>query len=266
MRAGVRSFLRQDPMLLVMLALALIAVTGAYWTSVVPQIAQTTTTAEPPRIQWLPEQNAKSTPAAKLRSDLADLLDPSLMSLPNERGFSKPMWQRGVAANQRAIDWHNEPAFLDAKPTGEIPTLLQQRPLVEYVQSTAHRAPAISEENVDDQTGETLPVVNESVFRALTGLDARPVVRAPRLPRLVSDTPVRPTRVRVGVASDGTVRFATVERASGDDAVDAKAVELARQIRFEPQGGSDTIAWGVLRFLWAMGPPPATSDAPAVQH
>jgi hypothetical protein len=51
--------------------------------------------------------------------------------------------------------------------------------------------------------------------------------------------------------------------------VDAQALDIARQFRFEAEHVNTTapLTWGVLRFLWATQPPSATnSDSVATQH
>jgi TonB family protein len=222
---------------------------------------KTTGWGQRPRVGWLPAPSLER--GSSVQYAVADALDPSLMSLPNARGFSKKMWERGVGATQRGAEWQSEPAFLDEKPVSGFPSLLQQRALVEFVQAAVARSPALPAmaTSTADEELEAPPAINESVFRVTGMLEARSVVRAPRIPTLTSELPVRPTRVRAGVAADGTVRFAVLERSSGNEMVDARAVELARQLRFEPATGADATAltWGVLRFLWATeSPPPAT--------
>ena len=77
-------------------------------------------------------------------------------------------------------------------------------------------------------------------------------MRAPELPVLTSPVPVRAVQVRVGVGADGLVRYALLDRSCGNETVDAQAVLLARQFRFEAtQSGDSALAWGIMRFLWA---------------
>jgi TonB family protein len=78
---------------------------------------------------------------------------------------------------------------------------------------------------------------------------------------------LKPTRVRIGVAPDGTVRFASVERSCGKETVDAQAVELAQQIRFEPvtDAKSSSLDWGVVKMLWATELPPVATGNGAKQ-
>ena len=114
-----------------------------------------------------------------------------------------------------------------------------------------------------------LVAVNQSVVRVLGPLEDRGIVHAPTLPTINNPTPLRPTQIRVGVGADGLVLYALLDRSSGDDGVDAQALTLARQIRFEAEQDSSAIslAWGVLRFLWATQPPATTNvESTAAQH
>ena len=98
------------------------------------------------------------------------------------------------------------------------------------------------------------------------------ILQSPELPTITSDTPLRPTCVRIAVVADGTVRYAVLDRSSGSDATaaqaDARALDLAQQIRFEPQRFADATAlrWGVLKFIWATASPAgATNETKTAQ-
>jgi hypothetical protein len=49
------------------------------------------------------------------------------------------------------------------------------------------------------------------------------------------------------------VRFVVLERSCGNEAADSRAVELARQVRFEPlaDAGTEGLVWGVMKCFWA---------------
>jgi TonB family protein len=104
----------------------------------------------------------------------------------------------------------------------------------------------------------TLFLVSGALAPLGAGLAGRAVVRTPSLLVVTNETALKPTRVRIGVAPDGTVRFASVERSCGKETVDAQAVELAQQIRFEPATDpkSSSLDWGVVKILWATELPP----------
>src|SRR2546422_11418627 len=74
--------------------------------------------AEPlrkPIVRWMPPERAAQ--AEEIHYVIADLLDPSLMSLPSTRGLSRSMWQRKIPAAHRPGEQPAELALLDATPT-----------------------------------------------------------------------------------------------------------------------------------------------------
>jgi TonB family protein len=141
--------------------------------------------------------------------------------------------------------------------------LLNATPLSDVVQSATQKLAPQPEEEPEEEPSESPVAVNQSVFRITGTLETRPIVRAPHVPNISSEVPLRPTRVRVAVAADGVVRYAVLERSCGSEAVDAQALELTKQIRFEPWGAVDSqpLTWGVVRFLWATEPLAASTNS-----
>lgn len=217
-----------------------------------------------PIVRWMPPQPTQ--PGQEIHYAIADLLDPSLMSVPNAHGFSHSMWQRQMPAPHRVVEPPAELAFLDAEPAHELPALLQQPSLVEAMQATTQKLPAESEEAEEIKAVEPPRIPEESMLRIIEGLQQRPIIVRPTLPRISGEPAPRPTRVRVGVASDGTVHYAMLERSCGNENVDARALDAARRVRFEPQRQADdeVLNWGVILFLWATATPPATNGTSAV--
>ena len=78
----------------------------------------------------------------------------------------------------------------------------------------------------------------------------------PTLPVPFAPVPVKRTRVLIAVGNDGAVRHAVLDRSCGNEALDAEAVQLCRQLRFEAEAGLDPLAvtWGAARFVWALAP------------
>jgi TonB family protein len=222
---------------------------------------------EVPRIEWMSATEAGRLETSDPRYLIADMLDPSLMSLPNVRGFSRNVWQHKLEATQRSLGWNEQPAYLDARPPDPLHSLLEPAPLSVAALSTAEKQPAQSEEPETEATEPTIPL-NRSVFFVLGPLEDRAVMRAPELPLLSGPVPVRAAQVRVGVSADGLVRYALLDRSCGNEAVDAQALELARQIRFEAEttGSTTALAWGIVRFLWAtQATPSAHGESAAAQ-
>jgi len=228
--------------------------------------ALTATPRELPHISVMqpPSQNPFS--PSDSRYVMAELFDPSLMSLPSAHGFSRGMWRHKIEAPYYHLGWDEQPAYLDAGAPSQPRLLLDAAPVDTAVLATAEKTAATSEEsNNDEQGGATVPV-NQSVLRVLGALEDRVVVRAPPLPVLSSPSPLPPTQIRVAVGADGLVHYALMDHSCGDDAVDAQALALAQQTRFEAEHDTSgtALTWGLLRFLWATQPPAGTNVEAAV--
>ena len=261
----VRLSFGQGQLMLWILASSLLAVVAMFAFFRVNVVRHTEPRHEEPRIDWMPATPPQTLKADDERYLIADVLDPSLMSLPSIHGFSSEVWSKKLEATQRDLGWNEEPAYFDAAPTNAPRTLLEPVPLATAALTTAEKTPARSEETVDEPISPPV-TVNESAFRVLGSLEDRAVIHGPELPVLNSPTPIRPAQVRVGVGSDGTVCYALLDRSCGDDTADAQALQLARQIRFEPEENSvsPNVSWGVIRFLWATQAPPAATNTETV--
>lgn len=232
-------------------------------------VALTTTRRELPHISVMqpPSQNPFS--PSDSRYVMADLFDPSLMSLPSAHGFSMGMWRHKIEAAHYHLGWDEQPAYLDAEVPGQPRLLLEATPVDTAVLATAEKAPAIFEDSNDNESGGPTVPVNQSVFRVLGALEDRVVVYAPPLPVLNSPKPLPPTQIRVGVCADGLVLYALLDHSCDDDTVDAQALTLAQQTRFEAEHDTSgtALTWGLLRFLWATQLPATTNaEAAATQN
>jgi len=65
-------------------------------------------------------------------------------------------------------------------------------------------------------------------------------MRSPVLP--LANAPARTTRVLIAVTGDGRVRYAVLERSSGNEVLDGAAVAAARQVWFAPEPNADPLA------------------------
>ena len=195
---------------------------------------------------------------------IAEVNDPSLMSLPSPHGFSSEVWERKSEATQRDLGWNEEPAYLEPTAPDALRSLLEPALLSAAVLSAAEKNTAQPEES-DAEMIQPPVTVNESVFHVLGALANRGVMRTPELPVLNSPAPLRPSQVRIGVGTEGLVRYALLDRSCGTESVDAQAVVLAQQIRFEAEQGSEpsALAWGIVRFLWATQAATATNGESA---
>ena len=224
--------------------------------------------ARGPMVYWMPPPTPQQ--ARSLEYVAADLLDPSLLSLPSLHGFSRELWEHRLPATHRPFEPVPQLAFLDVKAPTNAPLLLEQTPLTDLVYSSAEKASAESEPESEAESVPRMASPDRSVVQVVEPVTNRAIIQLPDLPAIASDIPLRPTRVRIGVASDGMVRYAILDRSAGSgaasSAADAQALESARGIRFDSQLGGDdrTLAWGVLRFVWAITPPTApTNEAQA---
>ena len=251
----------QGQLMLWILAGSLVAFAAMFVFLRVSGVTLTTAPHEAPHITWMPPAHQNPFSPSDPRYIIADVFDPSLMSLPSVHGFSGGAWRRKIEATQRSLGWNEQPAFLDAAPPVEPRSLLEPTAVEVAVLAAAVKAQPFSEESNDIEGTEPPVSVNQSVVRILSALDERTVVSAPPLPAINSPIPLRPTQIRVGVGADGQVLYALLDRSCGDDAVDARAVSLAGGIRFEAEHDSSasSLTWGVLRFLWATTPPAMTN-------
>ena len=205
------------------------------------------------RVRWLPPGGTRG------QSMVAELFDPSVMSLPSPHGFSRPLWQHRAPVKYRPADWGAAPAFLERAAVSVPTSLLEQPLLIDAVQSMTEKDTAgIGDVSVEPV--EVAPSENRTLFLVSGALAGRAVVRTPSLPVVNNETALRPTRVRIGVAPDGVVQFASVERMCGKEAVDAQAVALVQQFRFEPDTEASSLTWGVVKMLWATELPPVANN------
>lgn len=259
-----RTWSKDEPhLLLCVLAATLIGFGGAFVPYYFRQLTTIEQTAGPlrPRIQWTRDSGVATTTGIQ-PGNLLEMLDPSLIALPSSRGFSRDLWARTAPARHQSELWPSQPAFLEPTLPVEIPVLLPEPRLANAVQAAAVKTTPVA----DEATAELIepPVtVRESALQMQGGLAGRALLRQPPLPRIVSETALRPTRMRVGVAADGLVAFVVLERTSGNEKADAQALDLIRQIRFEPapvEPAAPKLAWGVVKVFWATDlPSPAAT-------
>jgi len=258
----------QGQLLLWILTGSLVAFGAMFIFFRVSGVSLTTTRRESTRVLLMPTVKQNPFSSSDPRYVVADLFDPSLMTLPSAHGFSRGMWRQKIEAQQRDLGWNEQPAFLAVQPTETPSSLLEPTPVDTAVLSAAEKTSALSEESNDNEAVEPPMSINQSVLRVISALEDRGITYAPPLPIINSSGPIRPTQVRVGVGVDGLVLYELLDHSSGDETVDAQALVLARQIRFEAghDGNGSSLAWSVLRFLWAaQGATSTNSESAAAQ-
>jgi len=214
-----------------------------------------------PTVRWMNPQ-----PSANPRYRAAEMMDPSLMSLPNLNGYSRGLWKRGATAQHRVWEPGVELAYLAESTPGEIGTLLAQPAVADAVRWSVDKPVS-----PPDVAGEIASVAvaqaqTQSVFRIENGLATRVLTRPPELPVITSETPLRPSVVRIGVSAEGSVRYAILQRSSGQESADQTALAVARGLEFEPNSGPGTVevSWGLVRFLWLTALPARVTTNNAV--
>jgi hypothetical protein len=201
-----------------------------------------------PLIRWISPRTINT--GNSLRSLVAELDDPSLMSLPNPRSFSAALWQHQARLEAQPIQPSNSIAYLDATPPRGLASLLPSTPLPETVRATAKKDEASFAEPLPD---ETVVSPANSAIQFDQPLDSFRLLRVPALPVVASETALRPTAIRLAIAPDGTVAHAMLDRSCGDENADALAINAVRLVRFTfpIETAPRSLLWGTARILWA---------------
>src|SRR6266404_382773 len=152
----------QGQLMLWILAGSLVAFGALFVFFRVSGVALTAVPRELPRIAWMPTaaQDPLLTPDA--RYVIADMFDPSLMSLPGPHGFSSGAWHQKIGATRRNLGWNEQPAFLAVAPPREPRSLLEPTPVDAAVLAAAEKNQARSEESNDASATEPSVAVNQS--------------------------------------------------------------------------------------------------------
>ena len=208
---------------------------GALWLAVGHHAGHHLATGDAARVQWMRESQ---------HNIVADYFDPSVMSLPAERGFSRAAWQRRGMITPVVFEPESAPAFLVLPVSVPLLSLLAEPELPELVRWRIGWASVPANEPVWE-----LPATN-SVLEITGALRDRRIVQLPVLP--VADAPVKATRLLIAVNAEGCVRYAVLDRSSGNEALDSAAVAAARQVWFTPEPNADPVAltWGVVQLVW----------------
>jgi hypothetical protein len=264
MKREARLFLTQGQLMLWILVGSVLAVAAMLVLFKVTGVRYVPVSRQVPHIEWMPTTRFGQLSSGDERYVIADVLDPSLMSLPSPHGFSKEAWERKGEAAQRNLGWNEQPAYLTIKLPEAPPSLLEPAPLDVSVLSAAEKTPAEPEES-DDEMIQPLVAVNQSVVHVLGPLANREVNFVPELPVITNSVPLRPSQVRIGIGAGGLVLYSLLDHSCGSEPVDARAVALAGQLRFEvePNGRPTELTWGVVRFLWATQTPATTNGESA---
>ena len=92
------------------------------------------------------------------------------------------------------------------------------------------------------------PQPQSTQIRFSSALQSRAKGQPAFTPRATITANVQPTIVLAGVNGDGGTRFAFVQQACGDTALDGDALTFASTLHFAPSG--DAMQWGTITFAW----------------
>ena len=206
-----------------------------------------TETAKRPIVRWISSET--HTGASDMRQRVANMEDPSLMSLPNVEAFSRALWDRQTEPSTSPNQPPQSPAYLDNHPVPEFRPLLNSTPLPQAVRNSADKPLAVYTEAF---TNSSIPST-QSTIQPGNDLAPYPLLHKPSLPTITSETPLRPTLVRLAMAPDGTVRYAILTRSCGNETADDHALQAAYRLRFTRplEANRPTLIWGTAKFLWA---------------
>jgi hypothetical protein len=202
--------------------------------------------------------------------ELAALQDPTLFALPHPHGFSGGAWLNFHPQIPTLNDTSAPPAWL-ALPLAQLGGALNDyaltnRPSEELLLASL-RATKTVEVRIPDE-----PVITNTTLRIEGPLAARRLLSLPLLPSAAYTDVLRQTVVAVSVNGDGIVETASLAEECGLNTADARAVELARRVQFEPAAAREARAraaaspiLGRLIFTWHIVLPtnagPATASA-----
>lgn len=174
--------------------------------------------------------------------------DPRLYLLPEPASAPPIAWADPLTV----LRIHARPVGLPAPAEiGTFPFLNQPLPsLVERVDDALQpaRQPFTYQEN-------GVPVAHATTWQWSDALAGRSPAGVPALPSPVSDTDILPTRLRVAVTPEGTVRDVLIDQTSTKPDLDQQAILAAQKVRFQPVNAPG-IQWGLVTIAWYYTPKP----------
>ncbi len=244
--------------------LVTVAQTGLiFWLSerkpIVPRRPDSTTTV----------QLVAEAPPGRAIAELLNIDDPTLVALPDPRGFSGPAWITAPPLEHQRRDW-TEPARSLALPVAELgatfaqfvrtnvvgPGLLADKP-----------APRLSEVGFSP-----VPMPATSTFRIEGDLAKRELLTPLEVLSISHTNILTTTVVQVCVDRLGFVFSPVQLSGSGSKTADERALDLAKSMRFKPVAGTNPalprnpleLTWGTIIFRWITLEMPA-SNSPAAR-
>jgi len=192
-------------------------------------------------------------------NELIALHDPTLFVLPHPDDFGAPLWQQPVTVTTHAYRHAEPPQFLDwdtNRPGTAVEVFIRTNHFAAPPLNFRPAPPLARPEPADEPAAaSSLQVVGD--------LAARPLLNPPRLPVLVDNAVLPPSRVQALVEADGTVASLillppenALEARDRADLGDTNALRTARSLRFAPAAQA---TFGEIIFHWQTVPPTATN-------
>jgi len=188
--------------------------------------------------------------------------DPSVSSLPNPAGFSRTTIHRNRQVPSLIEARQDNPQFLPRAQTDPAQRILVTAPTLANQLGVHGQKQTVEPEQIDFEAIITNRRV-ESSYVLGGAIRERPLLSLPSVPLVRVPAPPHPSVVRIAVSPLGEVKFAVLERSSGADDKDARALDIVRRWRFKAVPENTGDQWGTVSIYWQAEPAPAPSPAPA---
>jgi len=208
-------------------------------------------------------------PPGSAIAELLNIDDPTLVALPDPRGFSGPAWMTAPPLRHQSQDW-TEPARSLALSVAELDATF-----AEFVRTNVvgpgliadKAAPRLSEVGFSP-----VPMPATSTFRIEGDLAKRELLTPLQVLSIPHTNILTNTVIQVCVDRLGFVFSPVPLSGSGSETADERALDLVKSMRFKPFAGTDSASprnpsgqtWGKIIFRWHTLEMPA-SNSPAAR-
>lgn len=199
---------------------------------------------------------------------LSGMTDPTLLALPNEKGFSGAAWMKSAPLEYRPEPWIDPPHWLALTQTNLGAGLASIAGASDVIPATIADKPPPPMVRYEPALAN-IPLPAVSRLRVEGELAARPLLRPLELNPREHTELLSNTVVQVTVDADGFVLTSQPLAGCGLKEADADALRLASAARFRPLPrtardgtGRGPLVWGKLIFQWHTLPVRATNAVP----
>lgn len=208
--------------------------------------------------------------AGNSSAEVLALKDPTLFALPHRQGFSGPAWLRIPTQKFPVFEWTEEPQFLSL-PTRHLGEDFRRLTETNELYSL-ETSPRPQPELMLPELPRAAISPAQSTLRIEGELASWRLVAPPALPSWEHTDLLTNSIVQAVIDAEGKPVSVTLLTRSGLKAADDLALELAREMRFNPPGSSGVegsrrpetrLTWGKLIFEWRTLPLPNAEDVEA---